>query len=357
MDDPGHHTVIGDRLLNEGQAQRALDSYERGLSLKQDFVPALAGKAVALAMLKQSPEAKKIGEKAKRLSMTPPEEAHLYTSMIRMYVLLRDSEANWYTEAQTYYARARQIAKTIPPEHLAPAHYFMGEAHFYALEFARAKPLFREVIDLKTRYVQEADQRWAFLQLVERASPGTRTGRRIALVTQMTRGDVSALFIEELNLAQLFTKKGPKQPAAFQPPDEHQSPPKPADNLPADVKDHPLRESIGKILSYKVHGLQPFKPEHFAPNKTITRAEYALMLEDILSRLRQDLSLNRKFLKSPSPFSDVRADHYSFNAIMVCTTQNFLPASKDGLFRPLEPVLGIDALLSIRYLKQFLKIE
>ncbi|MCD4677398.1 MAG: hypothetical protein K8S18_15605, partial [Desulfobacula sp.] len=65
--------------------------------------------------------------------------------------------------------------------------------------------------------------------------------------------------------------------------------------------------------------------------------------------------LKQAFVGSSSPFPDVQQDHYALNAIVVCTTRNFLAADLDGAFRPEDSVTGTETLLTIRRLKEEIK--
>ena len=99
-------------------------------------------------------------------------------------------------------------------------------------------------------------------------------------------------------------------------------------------------------------------PQHlFFPNRRITRAEYALMLEDILIKVTQDKGLSTKFLGDRSPWSDVRSDAYYYNAARTLTSRGILEVRNAvrGEFGPDDPVHGSDVLLSLRLLKDELK--
>jgi hypothetical protein len=46
---------------------------------------------------------------------------------------------------------------------------------------------------------------------------------------------------------------------------------------------------------------------------------------------------------------------FAFNAMVVCTTRDFLAADLDGAFRPDEAVSGAESLIGIRKLKEEIK--
>ena len=105
-----------------------------------------------------------------------------------------------------------------------------------------------------------------------------------------------------------------------------------------------------------MRGLEPGPTHTFEPDKLISKGEFALMLEDILIKVSGDEKLATKYIGATSPFPDVRNDHYAFSAIMTATSRGFLEADKaTGVFNPLAPVSGADALLAIREFKNQLK--
>jgi hypothetical protein len=93
------------------------------------------------------------------------------------------------------------------------------------------------------------------------------------------------------------------------------------------------------------------------PNDTGSRAAYAMMIEDILIKVSGNQKLATEFIGSKSPFPDLRNDHPSFNAIMVCTSRGIMEAKdmSTGEFAARGTVSGADALLIIRKLKDELR--
>ncbi len=243
------------------------------------------------------------------------------------------------------------------PKH-SPAYYFMGLAYKAGLEFNLAGQMFTKVIELKTDYVDEADVQWKFLQKVQRAMPGTATGKQIALVERLTRADAAALFMEELKIDELYKKRTPKTfDTSFKDPEKAAA--KPVKLTAKDIADQPLKTDIEGILEIGVRGLENYPDGNFHPAELITRAAYAMMLEDILIKVSGDNALATKFIGSTSPFPDLRADLPYFNAVMVVTSRGIMEA-KDittGEFAPLSPVAGVDALLIIRKIKEELKFN
>ena len=57
------------------------------------------------------------------------------------------------------------------------------------LDLERAGRMFSRALDLNGEFVSEADARWKLVQKIQRAMPGTVTGKKIALVERITRAD------------------------------------------------------------------------------------------------------------------------------------------------------------------------
>ncbi|MBU4463248.1 MAG: S-layer homology domain-containing protein, partial [Proteobacteria bacterium] len=188
-----------------------------------------------------------------------------------------------------------------------------------------------------------------------RAMPGSKIGKKIALVEEITRADVAALFIEELKVDEIFKKRVPKKfDTVFKSPEKQLETETSVKILPAtDIDDHVLKADIDAVIEIGIKGLQPFPDHTYKPYQTITRAEFAMMIEDILIKLTGVDDLATRFIGGVSPFPDLRNDLPYFNAVMICTTRGIMVA-KDlatGEFDAIGPVSGADALLSIRLLK------
>jgi len=237
----------------------------------------------------------------------------------------------------------------------------MGMAYKVALDFDKAAPMFKTVLDMNKDFTVEANEEWAVIQKIQRAAPGTEIGKKIALIDKIDRADIAALFDQEMNLEKLFTKRGVKTyDTSFKAPTEASTAmqtEKVTKMEPAtDIANHWLKPSIDLVLKLQVRGLEAGANHTFEPDKLITKGEFALMLEDILIKVSGDEKLATKFLGATSPFPDIRNDQYFFSAAMTTTSRGFIEADKaTGEFKPGDPVSGADALLSIREFKNQLK--
>ncbi|MDA8098870.1 MAG: tetratricopeptide repeat protein [Nitrospiraceae bacterium] len=351
LDSPEYHYNQGLKYLGKEQTDEAMREFQRAVDLDPKSPLGYIGKGLTLGMKGDFTPALENMEKAKGLE-TKGIEARI--GMIRLLSMQRSK--GWVADAESEY----KAANAKEPNN-ARLQYYMGMAYKVALDFDKAAPLFKAVLEINKDFVAEANAEWATIQKIQRAAPGTEIGKKIALIDKIDRADVAALFDQEMNLEKLFTKRGTKvYDTTFKAPTESSTRITPETTVkmePAtDIKDHWLKPSIDTILRLQVRGLEAGPNHTFEPDKRITKAEFALMLEDILIKVTGDEKLATKFLGATSPFPDVRSDFYAFSAIMTATSRNFLEADKaTGEFHPGDTVSGADALLAIREFKNQLK--
>ncbi len=351
LDTPEHHVTDGNKFLKAGRLDDALNEFTRAKQLDPGSSPAYTGIGIVYGEKGNFDKAFETMEKAEEYADSDTEETAAYVGYIRLYTKGGDSvDEDWLDEAEAYFDKASGIS----PNSAGP-YYYMGIAYKNAYEFGDAADKFKKVLDLGKRFIGEVDQEYAVMQRIERAMPGTKVGKKIALLDSITRGDVAALFIEELKIDELFKKKAPKTfDTSFKSPGkEIKTGEYTKAEAATDIDDHVLKHDIQAIIDLQIKGLQPYPDHTFRPYKKINRAEFAMMIEDILIKITGDDSLATKFIGEQSPFPDLRSDLPYFNAAMVCVTRNIMETvdTATGEFRPQELVSGADALLSIRKLK------
>lgn len=350
LDSPEYHYKNGLTYLDRDQIEEAILSFDRAIALDPRSSLGYAGKGLALGRTGEFKPALDNMSKAKGLDHGI--EANI--GMIRLLSMQRAED--WVSEAENEFKAAKK-----KDPNSARLHYFMGMAYKVALDFDKASEMFRKVVDMKTELTGEANAEWALIQKIQRAAPGTEIGKRIALIDRIDRADIAALFDQEMNLEQLFTKRGVKTyDTSFKPPTEASTAMQAEKVIgmeaATDIADHWLKPSIDMVLKLQIRGLEAGPNHFFEPDKLITKGEFSLMLEDILIKVSGDEKIATKFLGDTSPFPDIRNDQYFFNAAMTASSRGFIEADKaTGEFRPGGPVSGADALLSIREFKNQLK--
>jgi Tfp pilus assembly protein PilF len=366
MDTPDHHVFNGMKSFEEGELDEAQREFKLALELDRKFGPAHVGMGLVLAA--ESVEAQDEKEKerlldesfaslkdGKRYAKDTEQKVLARVGYIRVYTMTTPDD--WLNDAE----QNLDYAVLDDPE--APAPYFyMGEAYKQAFEFSDAADMYQKVLDLDETYTAEANRSWELVQKIQRAAPGTAVGKRIALEEAITRADVAALSVQELKLDEVYEKLTIKTfDTEFKPPkSELEMETETVVKLvPAtDIDDHVLRHDIDTVIGMGVRGLEPYPNHTFRPDEKISRASYAMMLEDILIKATRDEKLATRFFDNVSPFPDLRNDLPYFNAVMVCTTRNIMTVAdvRTGEFRPMGTVSGADALLAIRELKEQLRV-
>jgi len=357
MDTPEYHYNQGLKALDADRLDDAMREFDRAIALDPKSPFGYIGKGLTLGKKGEFKPAFDNMEKGKDYEKKGIESR---IGMIRLYGMQMAKDQKQVKDlvksAEHEYKSANEKEPNNPR-----LHYYMGMCYKMALDFDKAATMFRAVLDMNRDFVSEANAEWALIQKIQRAAPGTEIGKKIALIDKIDRADIAALFDQEMNLEKLFTKRGTKTyDTSFKAPTESStrfSPETTVKMEPAtDIENNWLKPSIETVLKLQVRGLEAGPNHTFEPDKLITKAEFALMLEDILIKVSGDEKLATKYIGTTSLFPDVRNDHYAFNAIMVVTSRGFIEADKaTGEFKPNDPVSGADALLSIREFKDQLK--
>lgn len=351
LDTPEHHVFTGERLLAEKNYNQARREFELALELAPYFSKAHAGMALAKAYQGDIQGASQAMLDAWKYAKTKEEKLFIHVGRIRLLTVAR-VDKDWLAQAREEFGDAVKL-----DSRHAAAYYYMGDAYKTALDFAQAGQMFKKVLEINNEFVKEADGGWNLVQKIQRAMPGTITGRKIALLPSISRADAAALFMEEMKIDNLYKKRTLKTfDASYKDPEQAQGVPA-APALPDDIKDHPLRADIEGIIGIGVRGLETYPDGRYHPDEFVNRAAYAIMVEDILIKITGDSALPTKFIGQVSPFPDLRPDLPYFNAVVTLTTRGIMEA-KDfttGEFGPLGPVSGVDALLIIRKFKEELK--
>jgi tetratricopeptide (TPR) repeat protein len=351
LDTPMHHVKNGNKMLKAGKIDGAFREFNRAKELDPKYSPAYVGLGLVYGLkgeYKNGFKHLKIGNK---YADGKEQKINVNVGYMRLFIMGRDKiDKDWLEEVESKFKRAINI----DPEVSAP-YFYMGIAYKMSFEFQKAAGQFSKVLDLDKEFVKEADKEYAIIQKIQRAMPGSVVGKKIALLDQITRADVAALFIEELEIDELFRKRTPKKfDAAFKDPEKKFVSGEYVKVPPAtDIEDHVLKVDIDAVIAIGIKGLQPYPDHTYKPYKIITRAEFAMMIEDILIKITGDENLATRFIGNESPFPDLRSDLSFFNAVMVCTTRNILEVKdvSTGEFDPKGSVSGAESLLSIRILK------
>lgn len=336
-DTAGHHYIVGMKLLDTGDIDRAGAEFQRARGLEPSHSGAWEGLGlVALAKHDyNAAEAALRESKSKNGKYVPA-----YLGLAKVY------------EAQGELPRALSEAEAaikLEPRN-ARAHLVTGDVYLHMLDFRRAETSFSKALELDPAS-GEARRQWDRSVKIRQAAPGTLVGQRIALADPITRGELAALLATELGIEKQLRKK---RPEIFDP--TFRAPGAPAAiqatvESPTDVDTHWARNAIELVMRLSL--MESYPDRTFRPEEGVTRAGLAMTLEKVLSVGANDPKLRTRYVGQASPFADVRSDHFAFNAVLVVTTRGLMEADRpSGAFRLSEPVSGPDALLAMRKLAE-----
>jgi tetratricopeptide (TPR) repeat protein len=265
LDTPEHHYLAGNSLLDKGDLDGAMAEFERAKGLDPKYAPAYVGIGLVQGEKGTFDQAFAAMGLAKGYASSDAEKVLYNTGMIRLYT--KSQQEDWLKKAQGHFKKASGIDSMDP----APC-YYMGLAYKKAGEYGNASDLFKKVIDLNKGYREQADTEWEKVQNIVRAQPGTKAGKDIAKLEKITRADVAALFVEEMNLDKIFDKHNVSLKKKGAETEE--------ESAPNDYHDHILKSDIEKVNALGIKGLEIIG-NRFDPNAVITRADFAIMCEDI----------------------------------------------------------------------------
>lgn len=348
MESPDYLYGSGKRLLEAGDTKQAAVFFDQALAADDTHINAMIGMVDVALANNEAENAVSWAKRAIKMADTDAERRDASTALMKVYGTTHPDD--WLEKMTSLWEDVREIAAQ--PEAAA---MIMGKGYQDTGDYLQAVVCYRQVIDWQGIQAAEADRAMDDLFRQLRAEPGSPVGRSVSRLETVTRGDLCALIIEELKLPEYLANKIPKKyNARFVTPQQY-SKTDDTPSLPSDVVGSQYEVNIIQVLNYAIRGLEPFPDGGFHPDTHVTRATFALTMEDILSRIKNEPLLNTAFVGSRSPFPDVAADHFAFNAIVVCTTRDFIAADLDGAFRPDQPVSGAESLIGIRRLKEEIK--
>lgn len=367
MDTPDTHFEQGKKYWDQGQNAKAKEEFKLALSLDKKYAPAHAGMALVQAteasLLKDADAAEDLFEKAEDSA----EEAislddkspygHIALGIRYQYELVLDpkKDDDWYEKPEEYFQDAKEVAPK-----MGEPDYRLGILYKSALKFRKAENAFKNVLDLQEKFTQEANDQWELVQKINRAAPGSKVGRRIAIVDEISKADVAALFISELELDRILEKRLDKQyDNSFQAPEDPRQMQvdtlkKMADII--DIDQHWAKNFILDLHNLGVRGLSAGPDHKFYPEEKINRASYAMFIEAILVAINNETELATKHLgDAQARFKDVPLGTPYYNALCNMADMGIMKANLRGEMQPQATISGADALLIIRRIKELRK--
>jgi tetratricopeptide (TPR) repeat protein len=362
LDTPEHHNFAGVILLNQEKFADAGREFELALRLDPQNAKAHAGVGLVKAYHGDFTGGFDAIKQAEKYARTDEERIYALVGTIRVNNLshmtcLRigtecTSSDPWLKSSK----EAFEQAVILDPK-TASAYYFIGESYLTVLDLEPAGRMFNRTLDLNGDYVAEANVKWRLVQKIQRAMPETLTGKKIALMERVTRADMALLLMEEAKIDALYALRKPRTNEIQTKGLEKVRTKAARPTTATDIAQHPRKTDIEEIIRLGVGGLDLYPDGTFRPDEPLDRASCAMMAEDILIKVSGDHSLATRFIGIPSPFVDLQTDLPYFNAVVLATSRGIMETKNaaSGMFAPLGPVTGVDALIAIRKLRDELR--
>lgn len=338
-DNVNQHVVYALKMVDRNDIDAAKKSIKRALELNPKSSIAWSTKAVIEKDFSDL-------DRAKNYEDTKLDNFFYYISAVRI--------SNSEEELKKYYKLAQRvdISNTLVPYYNdeGALDFFAGKREFELAKYKEAKRYFANVYDRKySKFKQEARKLWKKTDRIIRGlklAKWSLNAKKIAAKDIVKRVDAAVILVDDLHLEKLL--KG-----AFNPYSSEKV------NFPSDIENHPNRYELEIVYRYHLRGLNSVIKDGkivFAPNDPITREEFAMVLEDIISKYKKDPKYKIKYFGSKSPFIDVKSTSAGFNAIMNAVSEGFMKANIYGQFRPKAPLSGIELIEAITKIKEELSL-
>ena len=340
----------GSRLLAAEQAENALRYYQSAVEKKPGFTEARLG--LARALLKTGNVSQSLFQSRQAMIRAGSQEERIRTAKITITIL---AEASTRGELPSYgYDVAErewailEMSGTEDQESLLR----LGELFQRGLHLSRALEALERAGVRGGLPGEEIKERVSRIRTVQSYAPRSELGKQLGLMPHVKRGELAALLIQELRLDRLRASQGS---ATWQPTIEK------AGTAPVvnDIAESLHRGDIERVLAIGIRGLEPFPDHTFHPTESVTRAEFVVILEDVLTRATRDQTLSTQLLGKAPRFDDVKVGAWYQGAANLARTLGlFEPApGEPAHFRPLDPITGLEALQAFRLLRKRLDIR
>lgn len=362
LDTPEHHYFSGLTLFEKGGIPGAEREFTLAAELDPKHAYVFAGKALISASKKDFKQAEKDLKSARKKAANDTQKIKVFSAGVRVRILgvVEEPEGygvgDWLRDLESEFSDLPKKAKK-DPEVL----FFFGKAYKTGLEFEKAKAKFGKVMELNGSWVRQARKEWDLMHKIESAMPGTKIGKIIAIRDTVSRADAAALFVEELGVERIFEENDPKFNPSFKKPGggPRQITDRNKGRLPEDVRGHPLRTDMEIFIRLGISGLRTYPDMDWHPDEPVSRGEFAMLFQDVMSKVNREQGLETKFIGQASPFPDVRNDLYNFNAIMLATSLGIMKVEdlRTRRFNPMGTIPGVDAVLSIQKIKESVRLD
>ena len=309
--------------------------------IKRDRNSPLGYTGIALIALKRS-DFKPSLFAINRALQLDPDFADAYIVQGRIFTILKKS--TWFQDAAASFNRA--IALDPGSDR---ALYYYGELYLASYMFGRAEEYYDRAMKLQGSYKDSAAAKLTFIRKITEVAPVSRVGKIHVVDGAIDRAELCTLLIEELKIKELLEQYNMPLFEQFYTLDFRLK--KDKIYIPADVTSHPRKQWIIDIVPLRIPDLSMLPDDKFYPDRTVTRAQLAVISNAIQHLLRGDKNESENSIEEEPFISDVRADFYAFDAIVYCVASGIMQTGDSGTFHPNDTVSGLDTIRILRKLR------
>jgi len=365
-----HQYKMAMDLTDKGRLQEADQKLVTIFNCNKKFAPAYAALSYLRAYAYTSevdPKVKKtlkkeiegFMKKSLKYAKDDSQEFIGHVTAMRVYTLTK-FDKKWLKKVKDHFEDAIDLEKLNSQElpyyrNKAAAYYFMGLAYYEAGNYRKAEDMLKTALNMSPsgKWIKLAENLLEKVQQIERVSARYSLGalgKEIAKKDTITRAELAAILVDEINLPELFVKSlgtnVPSQNVSF---------------IPSDIENNPYKSEILTILKLGIRGLKPvYVPKYrawmFLPNKPVDRCDLAFVLEDVYAKITNNNSIKTKYLsmtEAQNPFKDLHVGDPCFNPMMNAVNLGLLK-SDNGYVYPHKKVSGAEALEAIYKLRDLI---
>ena len=231
--------------------------------------------------------------------------------------------------------------------------FFVAECYLKAQQHQVALEYLEKALEHDGYYTKKAQERQTLVTKIIRAKLLSERGGYIALDDKIDRSDLCILINNELRLKELLNLQ---RFSLFEEIYNSDYKPKEKIKIPPDLTNNNGKDDVLDIIALHITDIDIYPNGYFFPDRVVTRAQFAMVIQEIMVMVKDDPTLGTRYIGADSPFSDVHPDYYAFNAIVLCVEKGIMETDTEaGLFGTNGTVSGSDAILMFRALEESLK--
>lgn len=340
----------GTKHLAGHEAQKAVSCFNAALQKNPDFTGARLSRALAYVQTGNKAQALADVREAMIRAASQPERVSTAQTAIQ---ILDQSSSKGALPADGFDMADREwmVLELAGAEDFASL-ILLGNIFQRGLNFSRALEAYDRAETRGSKPSKNISEQIARVRSVRSYAPRSPLGKQLGLKPRINRGELAALLVQELRVDRMRAEQGP---ATWRPVFD-QPGVKPAAK---DIADTPHSADIQSVLALGIRGLELFSDQTFRPDAFVSRAEFVVVIEDVLTRATRDQALPTRLLGRTPRYADVSTGAWYQSAADLARGMGlFAPAESEVRnFKPLIEVTGLEALQAFRLLKKTLDLR